>query len=204
MFHARIRATVFIKGDIGATIHTMKASMRSVLVFEMAGAVMMIVVGSALHFLFDVAGRWPPLALIAAVNESIWEHLKLAFWPGLLWAGFAPPPGGLRRRELLAVKGPTLLVTAVLIVTIFTSYTAILGYNLLALDIGTFGLAILIGQALSVALLAGDAFRHSVLMRAGLSLLFLQILAYSLFTFLPPDHWLFIEGSTGVRGIPGN
>ncbi|PQO24012.1 hypothetical protein C2I36_05295 [Rhodobacteraceae bacterium WD3A24] len=167
----------------------------------MAGAVFMVAVGSALHFLFDLAGGWPPLALIAAVNESIWEHLKLAFWPGFLWAGFAPPPAGMRRRGLLAVKGPSLLVTAVLIVTVFTTYTTILGRNLLALDIGTFVLAILIGQALSVALLAGGVFRHSALVRAGLWLLMLQILAYSLFTFLPPDHWLFIEASSGVRGI---
>lgn len=180
----------------------MNGRIRSILVFEMAGAVFMVVLGSALHFLFDMAGGWPPLALIAAVNESIWEHLKLAFWPGLLWAGFAPLPAGLRRQELLTVKGPSLLVTAVLIVTVFTTYTTILGHNLLALDIGTFVLAILIGQALSVALLAGGAFRHGVLMRAGLWLLVVQILAYSLFTFLPPDHWLFIEASSGVRGIP--
>ena len=162
----------------------------------------MVVVGSAFHFLFEMAGRWPPLALIAAVNESIWEHLKLAFWPGLFWAGFAPLPTGLRRRDLLTVKGPSLLVTAFLIVVVFTTYTAILGRNLLALDIGTFVLAILIGQALSVALLAGGAFRRSSLMRAGLWLLGLQILAYSLFTFLPPDHWLFIDENSGLRGIP--
>ena len=97
----------------------MSGRKRSILVFELAGAVFMVVLGSALHFLFDLAGGWPTLALIAAVNESIWEHLKLAFWPGLFWAGFAPLPAGLRRRELLAVKGPGLLVTAILIVAIF-------------------------------------------------------------------------------------
>ncbi len=103
---------------------------------------------------------------------------------------------------MLAAKGLTLLVTAILIVAIFTSYTAILGRNLLALDIGTFVLAILIGQTLSVALLAGTAFRHSALRCACLGLLVLQVLAYSLFTFLPPDHWLFVEASSGLRGIP--
>ncbi len=58
--------------------------------------------GTALHFLYDVA---PNLisALLAPVNESVWEHLKLLFWPTLgaaavlstravcklrLWTGF--------------------------------------------------------------------------------------------------------------------
>ena len=59
--------------------------------------------GAALHFLYDV---WPnPLtAVLAPVNESVWEHLKLLYWPMLaaalvlargprriaVWAGFFP------------------------------------------------------------------------------------------------------------------
>lgn len=180
----------------------MSSRTRRIFVFELGGALFMVVTGSALHFLFAFAGGWPPLALIAAVNESIWEHLKLAFWPGLVWAAIAPLPAGLGRREMLAVTGPGLLVTAVLIVVVFTSYVTILGHNLLALDIGTFIAAIVIGQALSAALLVQGAFRRSKVLRAGLGLLGLQILAYGLFTFLPPDHWLFVEASSGVRGIP--
>jgi|SRR6056297_1255649 len=180
----------------------MSGRTRRIFLFELGGAVFMVVVGSALHFLFDLAGGWAPLALIAAVNESIWEHLKLAFWPGLVWAAVAPMPAGLQRRELLAVKGPGLLVTAVLIVVVFTTYVTILGHNLLVLDIGTFVAAILVGQALSAALLARGVFRRGVVLRAGLGLLGLQILAYSLFTVMPPDHWLFVEASSGLRGIP--
>ena len=175
---------------------------RRILVFELSGTVFMIVVGSALHFLFNWVGGWPPVALIAAVNESIWEHLKLAFWPGLFWAGIMPRPMGVHRRDLLAAKGLSLFITAVLIVAIFTSYTAILGRNLLALDIGTFVLAILIGQVLSAVLVASSAFQHDAFRRACLSLLGLQVLAFSFFTFLAPDHWLFIEASSGLRGIP--
>jgi len=180
----------------------MSSRTRSILIFELGGAAFMVAVGSAMHFLFELASGWPPLALIAAVNESIWEHLKLAFWPGLFWAGVAPLPTGLRRREVLAAKGPGLLVTAVLIVAIFTTYVTILGHNLLALDIGTFVFAIMIGQALSGFLLIGGAFQHHAFIHAGLGLLGLQVIAYSLFTYLPPDHWLFIEASSELRGIP--
>ena len=164
----------------------------------------MVVAGSALHFLFEWCGGWRPLAVVAAVNESVWEHLKLAFWPGAVWAVLAPAPHGLSRTDLLATKGLTLLVTAVLIVAIFRSYTAILGRNLLPLDIGTFVLAIVIGQALSAALLSRGALSGAAPRWAAMALFGVQLVAYSLFTFLPPDHWLFIEARSGLRGIlPG-
>jgi len=170
--------------------------------FELVGAAFMVIAGSALHFVFDWADGWRPLAVVAAVNESIWEHLKLAFWPGAAWAMFAPAPRGLRRTEIVAAKALTLLVTASLVVGVFTSYTAILGRNLLPLDIGTFVLAIVIGQALSGLLLSRDALSGSARRQTGLAVFGAQLVAYGMLTFFPPDHWLFIETSSGVRGIP--
>ena len=180
----------------------MTQTSRRLFRLEMIGAVYMIVFGSALHFAFGWSGGWRPLALVAAVNESIWEHLKLAFWPGVLWGAVMRLPAGVSRTDALAAKGVGLLVAAALIVAIFTSYTAILGRNLLPLDIGTFVVAILVGQGLCASLLTrGMRWRHAIL-RPGLALLALQLVAYSLFTFFPPDHWLFIEARSGVRGIP--
>lgn len=168
---------------------------------ELAGAVVMIVLGSALHFVFDLAGGWRPLALFAAVNESIWEHLKLAFWPGVLWAAIMPLPASVARRDVFAAKGVSLLVTATLIVAIFNGYTAILGRNLLVLDISTFALAVVTGQVLSAALLTARGRWRRALLGPGQGLLALQLAAYCLFTFFPPDHWLFIETGSGNRGI---
>lgn len=43
--------------------------------------------GTALHFLYDALPN-PLTALISPVNESVWEHLKLLYYPTLLaaWA----------------------------------------------------------------------------------------------------------------------
>lgn len=174
---------------------------RAVYVSEAVGAVFMVAVGSALHFAFAWASGWQPLALVAAVNESIWEHLKLAFWPGILWAALAPPPDGRGRARALAAKGGSLLMAAGLIVAIFTSYTEILGDNFLVLDIGTFVVAVFAGQAVSAWLMVRMPDRQGPV-RFGLALLAAQFAAYGLFTFFPPDHWLFIETHTGMRGIP--
>lgn len=174
---------------------------RALLVYELAGAIFMILAGSALHFVFGWTGGWRPVALVAAVNESVWEHLKLAFWPGLLWAALQRKWLSISRHDALAVKGVTLALTAALIVVIFESYTSILGRNLLVLDIGTFALAILAGQMLSAWLMVHRP-RKPWLIRFGLALLAVQIAAYGSFTFFPPDHGIFVDSRTGLRGLP--
>ena len=173
---------------------------RTVFRWEIAGAIFIVVAGSALHFAFDWTNRWWPIAVFAAVNESIWEHLKLAFWPGLFWATVTFRAVGVSWSENLSIKGVTLLLTACLIVGIFVSYTQILGRNILILDIGTFALAVFIGQ-LASALLIIRRVSNRKLVRLGLALLFVQLAAYSLFTFYPPDLWLFVDSRTGTVGI---
>ena len=62
-----------------------------------------ILAGAGLHFLWQALPN-PLFALISPVNESVWEHLKLLYWPMLaaalvlargprriaVWAGFFP------------------------------------------------------------------------------------------------------------------
>lgn len=54
--------------------------------FLLAGAIA-IAAGAALHFLYAAIPN-PLTALVSPVNESVWEHLKLLFWPMLLTGFF--------------------------------------------------------------------------------------------------------------------
>ena len=54
-----------------------------------------VLLGTGLHFLY----AWRPIplfGLFAPVNESVWEHLKLLYWPFLVVCGvlshWAPSP----------------------------------------------------------------------------------------------------------------
>ncbi|MGM0584918.1 MAG: DUF6512 family protein, partial [Pseudomonadota bacterium] len=174
---------------------------RRLLRWEAGGALFTVLAGSALHFAFEWSGGWRPVALVAAVNESTWEHLKLAFWPALLWTGLEAARLPRLRRALWPAKGLALLFAAGLIVAVFESYTAILKDNVLVLDIGTFVLSVIAGHALSAWLLIGDAPR-GWLAAAGRVLLVAQVVAYATFTFLPPDHPLFTDPRDGRRGLP--
>lgn len=175
---------------------------KHIIRIEAIGALGIVLLGSAMHFTFDLFGQWRPLAIFAAVNESIWEHLKLAFWPGLALAFTMTTSPEMTRRDVLSAKGISLAFTAAMIVGVFTAYTAILGRNLLVLDIGTFIVSVFVGQGISAFLLASQSTRFTIIGGLGVLLLMGQVVVFSTLTFFPPDHWLFIEAHTGFMGIP--
>ena len=55
------------------------------LLWQIVETVLIILLGVILHFLYDWAGKNKFVATFSAVNESTWEHLKLAFFPVLLF-----------------------------------------------------------------------------------------------------------------------
>ena len=59
-----------------------------------------ILAGAGLHFLWQALPN-PLFALISPVNESVWEHLKLLYWPmlaaALVLVTVAAPPLGIYR-----------------------------------------------------------------------------------------------------------
>lgn len=176
------------------------SSKKIIFHWELAGIFLIFMCGSFLHFMFELSGRWPPVALIAAVNESVWEHLKLAFWPALIYAVV----------EFFSLKGLTknfwtakaygILAMPLIIASIFYGYTALLGHHLLWIDIGLFALSVSLGQMISFLLMIQRPLRSRV-KRIGATLLLIMILAFSLFSFFPPKVPLFQDSRSGQYGF---
>jgi hypothetical protein len=171
--------------------------------WETAGAVFIVFAGSALHFVYEWLGEWRPAALIAAVNESTWEHLKLCFWPGLIWAGVEFPFFLLRQPNFLVAKAAGLLLMPIVIVVGFYGYTAIAGDNYLPADIGLFVIAVIAGQATSYAIMRLKPASQPMRVIAAIALL-LETAAFSLLTFYPPKIFLFENPVDHGFGIPEN
>ena len=53
--------------------------------FTVLGMIFTGITGTLLHFLFQWSTYKPAIALFSSVNESTWEHLKLLFFPVLLY-----------------------------------------------------------------------------------------------------------------------
>lgn len=167
---------------------------------ELAGAVLVFALGSALHFTYDWLGAWPPAAIVAAVNESVWEHLKIAFWPGLLWAVLRSLGAHRASAAHWGARGIGLLCVSLVIVLVFRAYTGAVGHNILAVDITLFGAAIVLGHVAYLACVA--PMRRSRALRAlGLAVLVAQIAAFAAFTHFPPTTALFEDSRNSRFGL---
>ena len=60
--------------------------MKKLINWQIAGFVFTIITGTFFHFLFDLTNGSRVAALISPVNESIWEHIKLLFFPMFVYA----------------------------------------------------------------------------------------------------------------------
>lgn len=173
---------------------------KLILSIEILGIFFISLSGSALHFVFEWSGEWTPLAFIAAVNESVWEHLKLAFWPGMIYSLIAYPFLKRKTKNFWAAKTTGLYAMPIVIIVMFYSYLAIAGKSNLVYDISTFILAVSAGQLLSYHLIMKDTCERRLKIIA-VALLVIITAAFSLFTFFPPKFPLFRDFVTGKYGI---
>jgi hypothetical protein len=173
-----------------------------ILGWQTAGAVFIIGLGSTLHFLFAWSGGWRPVALIAAVNESVWEHLKLVYWPGLIFLLLSFPFLKKKTRNFWAAGTAGLLTMPLTIVVLFYGHKIIFRTHHLVYDIAIFVLAAIVGQWIGYRLMLRRPFSRTP-RRIAAALLLAATLAFSLFSFYPPQHPLFQDSRTGEYGIPG-
>lgn len=172
---------------------------KQVLNWEACGTLFIFILGALLHFVYDWSGQWKPAALIAPVNESVWEHLKMVLWPALAYAAI----------EYNSLKGITnnfwtaklvgILSAMALIIIIFYLYTSIIGHNILIADILTFLVSVAIGQYLSYKTLTLGQLPGWI-NRLSTPLLFLIVLSFVVFTFSPPRLPVFKNPVDGTYG----
>lgn len=167
---------------------------------EFLGILFIVFAGSLLHFTYQMSGGNPVVAVFSAVNESLWEHLKLAFWPATLLA--AAQYARLRKAYPLLLLGKTvgILSMPLIIIAGYYSYTLFVPHNLAA-DIGLFVASVVAGQAISYRIVSKTRDKAP---KAWYSTTALAIVAmaslFAIFTFNPPQIELFRDPVTGGFG----
>ena len=173
---------------------------RTALRCELAGVAVIFLAGSALHSAFDWTGHWRPIAWFFAVNESVWEHFKLAFWPGGLYAMFEYLALRRSANNFWVGKCLGLFSMPVAVAVLFYGYTAVLGHHHLALDILIFLLAVGVGQWVSYRILAAADMGTTVRRGAVIGLVVMAA-AFALFSYWPLRASLFEDSRTHQYGI---
>ena len=174
---------------------------RKVAAWEFAGFLVIFFAGSFLHFIFELSGFATIAAPFGSVNESTWEHLKLFYWPALL---FAIVQHAYLRHEVnnfWAAKAHSIVLTPFVVAIAFYAYVGIVypidGKGTLAGTLVTAALGVALGQWASYRLLVGPQ-RSRRWHIAGVVAIIAMGVAFVLFTFFPPQVFLF-ENFWGYR-----
>ena len=152
------------------------------------------VVGMLLHNAYAWTKPFLLFALIAPVNESVWEHLKMAYWGVIIWAAIE----GLLSRHKIENWVPALAAgTAIFMLTIvvvFYSYTALTGTSVLWVDISTFVVGTFLCRWVSCRIRSLEGSSRLLEVSALIYLVCMAVL-FIYFTFHPPGADIFIDHS---------
>ncbi len=171
---------------------------RELWLIECIGFTAVSVLGTLLHFLYDWTGN-NFVALFSAVNESTWEHMKLFFFPTLL---FAVVQYFLMRREYSSfwcVKLKSTLLGLTLIPVLFYTISGAFGTTPDWINILIFFVSTAAAFLLEWHLFKVDA-RCSCSTMSIIALACIAVLFF-VFTFYPPTLPLFRDPLSGTYGI---
>lgn len=176
--------------------------MRKRLFFwELAGFLFTSALGSLLHFVYEWSGGSLAAAVVSAVNESTWEHMKLLFVPMFLFSVVQACVLGKNYPNFLAVRAVSIVTGLALIPVLYYTYTGAWGQMRDWANIAVFFLAALGAFLLDFYLLRRN--RLSAPWQQVLGLIVLWALAFCFVwcTFRPPHIALWRDPLTGTYGI---
>ena len=171
---------------------------RSVGIWEFFGFAFTSLLGTLLHFLYDLTGGSAFVALFSGVNESTWEHMKLLFWPMLLFCMIQSRFFS-DREDFWCIKLRGTLIGLGLIPVLFYSYNGVIGRSPDWINITIFFISAAVAYLYEARRLKGEA----TACRRGLAIfLFCAIAAaFVIFTFMTPEIGIFRDPITGRYGI---
>ena len=167
--------------------------------FSVLGFAFVSLTGTLLHFLPDLVEN-TFVYLIAPTNESVFEHLKLLFYPYVAFMAVEYLAYGKETRGFLGAKLRGVLLGMTFIVGAHYVFSGIIGRNVSAIDISLFFVGTALAYAVPFLMIKrGKSKEFSAVSSAAV---FISIAAlFSIFTFMPPNLGIFVDPQTGTVGI---
>ena len=161
---------------------------RTVWLWELFGFAAVSLLGTLLHFLYEWLGKPIWIAPFSGVNESTWEHMKLLFWPMLIFA-FIQGIFFKGYNGFFCIKLRGTLLGLALIPTLFYVYNGVVGKSPDWLNIAIFFISAAAAFIYETKKLGGKGEQQNVQYCsdiAAIAALVLIALLFVIFTFTPP------------------
>lgn len=167
---------------------------------SVAGFVFVSILGTLSHFVYEWSNYNIITAPFVPVNESIWEHLKLLFFPYIIWAVIQYY---IMKKEkgLIISKAIGSLAGMATIVIFFYTYSGISGKSIDILNILSFFIGIAIAFVCDNYFIKSSKLKNTGADCAGVVLIIVTAALFFIFTFAPPFAPLFKDPISSTYGI---
>lgn len=166
------------------------------------GIPFIFIIGSFMHFLYDLSGKNIIVGMISAVNESIWEHSKMILLPVILWWCLyyliIGRKNNIDKNKWFTSALVSLFTALISMPMLYYFYTQAFGVEILAVDIGILFVSLLFGQLLGLHFYK---YCKGINFIIPICIFILLILVFILATLYPPTIPLFMDNMSGQYGI---
>ena len=166
--------------------------------WQIFASIFCLILGTILHFTYEWFNYNVIVGLFSTINESVWEHLKLLFYPMF----FISIIGYFKIGRKLCNYWYAQMFALIFVVVFFYTYTGIIGRSFFLLDIASFIIGILLGEYIVYKMLK----QKEMCKLEALSIItsIIILLCFLIFTIYPPILPLFedpIYGTFGIKSI---
>ena len=120
--------------------------------YQLFSIIFALILGTLLHFTYNITGQNKIIAIFSSVNESTWEHLKLIFFPMLITAIIGLLYLKNKYPNYLCSKTIGIISSMLFLVVFFYTYSGIIGKNYAIINILSFFIATLLGETITYLL----------------------------------------------------
>lgn len=154
------------------------------------GTIFVLITGVISHFVYEWSGNNRLVGLFFPTNESVWEHMKLCFYPMLIASFYLNQK---LSSDYPCVTSSLLFgvtLSTYLIPVLFYTYSGILGYHIAPLDISTYFVSVILSFIVIYKLtMSCGVASYTQFLKL---LIFITAICFFLFTYRPPDLGIFV------------
>ena len=166
--------------------------------YQIFSAIFVFILGTLLHFTYNLSGNNNIVAFFSSINESVWEHLKLLYFPMLLTIIIGEIYLDKNVPNFICSKIFGMIASMFFMVIFFYTYSGVFGKNIAIVDIASFFVSVIIGEYISYKLILSKFKCNNNISKI---ILILMLISFALFTFITPDLGIFKDPVTGQYGL---
>lgn len=161
-------------------------SKKFLIIFLLIGGI-----GTLMHFVYGWSGENPVVGVFAPVNESIWEHLKLLFFPSIAYCAFSYLKSQKYPNDPFAALAGVFSGMLTIIILYYT-YSGIIGKNIDWLNITIYFIGVAVFLAVRYLIRKNQVFTSGTANLTAIAIIILLSILFAVWSFYPPKLGIFV------------